>query len=968
MKTTYSGRLDAPARGTASFYLGASLLALTMAGVGQAHAQTATAPADNDVVVVRGFRGSLQTAMSAKKKDDSIVDVIKAEDIGKFPDNNLSESIQRIPGVSIDRDAGEGRTITVRGLGPGFTRVRLNGMEALATTGGRDSSGGANRDRGFDFNVFAAELFQSITVRKASSAETEEGALGATVDLQTPHPFDYKGFTLAGSVGAQYNDLSEKTNHRETFLISNRWMDGKIGALLSVAYSTNDKFEEGPSTTRWENGSTAAGTSANRFHGVSSDGGLTFTTIPAVPASDPNAGTLGDLSGPSLDVTKALHPRIPRYGHLAYEESRLGLTSSFQLKPTADTTITLDALYSDFVANRNEQYLEVISFSRAGQGTPKTDVYNYTVNDRGELSKASFNNVDVRSENRHDELETIFSQLNLTINQNFGDRLKVKAFVGASKAVQNNPEQTTLTLDAYDVDGYSYDYTSPNKPVFNYGTVGGCTAAQACYWSVSPSTAFGDASLVRVRPNQTTDRFSTITLDAAYKLSDNYSLKAGLNRKEFRLNTWDLRRSTTAFGENITTPAATYFNANLASLTQTQTLAGGAQAWLIPNFDALKAALHFDCNCIDPVYGDWTLANNGGSRGNNQDASERDDGAYVQLDFHKELMGIPFRGNIGVRTVKTQQSTSGFIDATHYVTIEREYTDTLPSLSVTAEASPEFLIRFAAAKDMARPLLGALTPGGTINFTGRTYAGGNPYLTPTRAYDYDLNFEWYPDKDSLFSLGLFYKDIKSYIQPFPRTLPYSALGFDPALGAAFGVTADTPFVVTSPVASQGGALQGFEINLQKTFTFLPAPFDHMGGIVNYTHVRSQISYFTSTGTIKAGLLNMSPDAYNTTVYYEDDKFSARISAAYRSKYISLLKPGNNADFQGKNETLNIDAQATYVINKSLTLTLQGLNLTDQYDDRYDTYNSSAFGNVDGNAPLDYVHTGRTVLLGLRYKY
>ena len=130
--------------------------------------------------------------------------------IAEFPDNNLAESIQRVPGVAIARDAGEGRTITVRGLGPQFTRVRINGMEAQSTTSATDSSGGANRGRGFDFNVFASELFNSITVRKTQQAEISEGSLGATVDLATSHPFDYKDkTTVAVSAQGSYNDLRD---------------------------------------------------------------------------------------------------------------------------------------------------------------------------------------------------------------------------------------------------------------------------------------------------------------------------------------------------------------------------------------------------------------------------------------------------------------------------------------------------------------------------------------------------------------------------------------------------------------------------------------------------------------------------------------------------------------------------------------------------------------------------------------
>jgi iron complex outermembrane receptor protein len=135
-------------------------------------------------VTVTGFRRSLRSALDQKKNSNAQIDVVKAEDVAKFPDLNLSESLQRIPGVSITRDAGEGRQITVRGLGPNFTRVRINGMEALSTAGGTDAAGGTNRGRAFDFNVFAADLFNTMTVRKTPSAETEEGSLGASVRLR----------------------------------------------------------------------------------------------------------------------------------------------------------------------------------------------------------------------------------------------------------------------------------------------------------------------------------------------------------------------------------------------------------------------------------------------------------------------------------------------------------------------------------------------------------------------------------------------------------------------------------------------------------------------------------------------------------------------------------------------------------------------------------------------------------------
>src|SRR5262245_34527624 len=204
-------------------------------------------------VVVTGFRASLNKALDAKQEQVAAIDMIVAEDIADFPDLNLAESLQRVPGVVIARDAGEGRQISVRGLGPQFTRVRINGVEAMSANGGTDAAGGTNRSRSFDFNTFASELFSNITIRKSSAAELEEDSLGATVDLRAARPFDYDGLTLVGSLQQGYNDLSEDSDPRASFLVSNTFGDGKFGALLSANYTKRNLLDEGSSTVRWMN-------------------------------------------------------------------------------------------------------------------------------------------------------------------------------------------------------------------------------------------------------------------------------------------------------------------------------------------------------------------------------------------------------------------------------------------------------------------------------------------------------------------------------------------------------------------------------------------------------------------------------------------------------------------------------------------------------------------------------------------
>ena len=957
---------------------------------------------DSTVVVVTGFRGSLQSSISAKKKENMIVDVIKSEDIAAFPDLNLAESLQRIPGVAIDRDGGEGRSITVRGLNSEFTRVRLNGLEALATAGGKDNSGGANRSRGFDFNIFASDLFNSLTVRKSLAAEIEEGSLGATIDMQTARPFDYKGFAMAGSAQIGYNDLSGDKSPRGTFLISNRWADGRLGALFSIAYGTRSAQEEGPNTGRWENGrgsfdTVSPGASSGfRFKSYSTTGAAgPFINIPTCNSA--NTATVLTNCNPLVvgseaeKITNALHPRIPRYSRMITDQKRLGMTGSFQMRPNPSTTISLDAMYATYGADREEYEIEAIGFSRSGQGTPQTSIYDYTIDDQKNIVKGSFNNVDIRSEHRFDSLLTTFKQLSLTWDQKIGDKLTMRALLGGSSSLQDNPEQTTFTFDAYDVKGYSYDYTNSRAPIFNYGTKNGFTIDQAGYWTYTPnvtansgvqpaaSAPLGDASLIRIRPQSVENKFSTAKIDFVYDATDAFTFKFGGSRKSYDFVSVEYGRYTVnplTRDESANNFQSTGLNAlisgDMATYSQSVTVAGNT--YLIPNLDAIRDTTHFDCRCKN-AYGVFTVnTQNGSSRANNRDAHETDSTGYVQADFEHDVMGMTVRGNLGVRYVKTDQTTTGVVGkGTTLIplTIQRSYKDTLPSLNLMVEPIHNLYVRFAASKTMARPTLASLSPGGSVSTTAgaNTLSLGNPYLNPVRANTLDLSFEYYPDKDSLFSASLFSKDITSYIQNQVVKKKWSESGFDPAI---FGAVATDDVLVTQPINTPGGMLKGYEISLQKPFTFLPGPLKHFGGIINYTHVESQINYVvassaTSVTYRKANLLGLSPESLNATVYFENGPFAARVSYAYRAPYISLILPGSGADFQGKNATKNIDAQMTFNINRHLTLTLEGINLTDQPDDRNDQYNTIQ-GNTGQDVLLDYSTSGRQIYAGVRYKY
>lgn len=968
--------------------LGAATQAQTVAPPAAA-ASAPKADSSSSTVVVTGLRAALESALNAKRDDKGIVDVIKAEDIAKFPDTNLAESLQRIPGVVIDRDAGEGRNITVRGLGLDFTRVRINGIEALATTGGTDSSGGANRSRGFDFNVFAAELFNSITVRKSSSADVDEGSLGATVDLQTSRPLDFpRGFKATASLKGRYNDLSGKTDPRVAFLLSNTNENKTFGVLLSGAYSKRQLLEEGFSTVRWDNGPSSGGWCAPQGMTANPSNSTATTCGPAAQgvARLPNTPDNIAAYNAARDASN-FHPRLPRYGRLTHDQDRVGLTAAAQWKPTDDTLLTFDMLYAKLKATRQEDFLEAISFSRsAGQGgKPQTSVLEAQYDASGALQLGRYNGVDIRAESRFDELTTEFTQPSLSLQQRFGDFVTLNAKLGRADSKFRNPVQTTTTLDALNVNGYTLDFRNSSRlPVIGYpfdpaqASTSGLTLVgvpRATSGTQSTTIANTTSSEIRIRPQGSNNRNDILHADVAWEIvPDQLTLQAGADYKKYDFDTYEFRRINQ--NDTIFAPDAGVPIANLVTMISgfgkgLDLPAGTPTAWVIPNLNAIAQAYDIYCNCLKsgPVGGpgDFTLSSitNGNARGNNRSVSEKDTGGFLMADFATTLGSVPLKGNFGVRYVKTEQVATGY-QATAggtEVQVAQSYDDVLPALNLSANLTRDFVVRFAAAKVMARPQLGFLNPGGTISTTGNlSITSGNPLLKPFRAKTFDTSFEWYHARNAFVGLGLFHKNIDTYIQNLRTSARYKDTGLPLSLLPS-NFTGDEVFQVTTPVNTQGGKLNGFEINIQQPFTFLPGIGRNFGTLLNYTHVKSKIEYLVSpTGgaTITDDLLNLSPKSWNATLYYDDGKFSARVSGAYRMGFLQRVPGQNNNDVEGKNSSVNIDASISYKVSDALEFTLEGVNLTDRPNDQ--------FISRARNSSVVYHVTGREYLLGLRYKF
>ena len=904
-----------------------SSFAQEAAAAQDAASQASGAATDLDTIVVTGYRASLERAIDIKRGEIGMVDAVVAQDIGKFPDLNLAESLQRIPGVVIARDGGEGRQITVRGLGPDFTRVRLNGLEALSTVGSTDGQGGTNRGRGFDFNVFASDLFSQLIVRKTASADVEEGSLGATVDLRTGRPFDYDGFTASANLQGSFNDAADTTTPRFAGLIANSWADGKFGALVSLAYSERETLAEGTGTVRWAGGTTNGG-----FNAAS----------PYKPAL-------------AADVYS---PRFPRYTLQEHDQKRLGITASLQFKPSDRTLFTLDALYSKIDAVRDEKYIEANGLSKTGATGKSQILVRDGVVENGALVYGLFDNVDIRSESRHDEWTTTFKQINLDGEHRFSDTFKLTGKIGTSTSDHSNPVQATVMMDRLDVDGYSYDYRgNPNLPVFDYG--------------FDPTNPAGwNLSVIRLRQNEVTNSFDTGQLDFEWALNPSLTLRGGIQAKNYAFGSKERRRTATETVVPNFAGGTTAVPADMTELASLSGLKGSPNDWVVLNFAKIA-----DTFGILSDSGTYALSNFVAS---DQSVGEQDRGAYVMGEFNTDLGSIPFSGNVGVRYVRTNQTSFGI--ATTRVgnttvltptTVESEYSDVLPSMNLVAEVTPDFLVRFGAAKVMSRPPLGSISPGVTVSVSGsaKTVSAGNPLLEPVRAKTADLGFEWYFDEGAMVGVGLFYKDIESFIQNTRESRPFNTSGLPDDVLIGTGASPTEDFQFTVPLNTPGGELTGFEVNYTQPFTFLPGALSNFGMQLNYTYVDSKIQYLLTSGALaqKEDLTGLSKTSWNATLYYEGDRFSGRVSATNRADYL-IQVPGSEVGFNsdasgvhGQAGTTILDASVRYKINEHFEVSLEGSNLTNEAQESW-------VANPALQLPLEYSKTGRQYLLGLRYKF
>ncbi len=856
-------------------------------------------------VVVMGFRASLQRANALKRNAVNARESIVSEDIGKMPDLNLAEAIQRVPGVAIVRQGGEGRQVSLRGLGAGFTHVTLNGMEVPASTGGLDSSGGTNRSRSFDFNVFSAELFSRIDINKAPTAAIEEGGIAGSVDLYTLRPLDKSGFNASVSAQLGYNDLSEESDPRLTATISDTNDDETFGYLFSVAYTQRTTHQDGFGTVRW-----------------------------AQPDRDFAANNI--LNG--VDLREVWFPRLPRQDSFRHEQDRLGISGAVQFRPTEDLTLGVNWVHSKF-ESQTDSYNSFAEFRRSGGfGYPAITPNSVTLDGTGLVALAgNFDGIGLRTESRQNLDTTEFDQFTVDFDYSINDNMSISGMLG------------TASSD-YEGDIFRVNIETPTGTNFSYDFTGDANVAAIDYdIDVTSVDNFVILDGERIRRDSVDRKNDTLRLDFEWQLSDSSDLKIGAMVNDRVVDALQGQRESND-PRNLA-DLATVFN-----YTDTGNHGGATE------LDFLV----LDFNRAIPAFGEGPYIARRGPGIPTWSIQEETTALYVDYSLNTELAGRGLRLNLGGRYVTTDVTATGFLDVNTSNSETNDYSEFLPSLNVAYDLSDEIVLRAGLARTLTRPGLTSLAPSKGYSDVNFTVSGGNSQLEPLVSDDLNLALEWYFAEEGVLAFSYFKKDIDSFIsspttfeplRPEDQSVVASIFPTQPAL-----LDPSIVWRYSTSSNTEGTELDGFEIAYQQAFSFLPGALSNLGMILNYSHVDAETIVTRNGAPTVAPLPGLSESSYNFTLYYETDQFGARVSANNRDDYVTR-NIGSNGNFS-ENTTgpTHVDFSAFYNFSDNVTFTFEVINLTDEFERRYTT------GNGTQNLIREYNSTGRQFFAGIRANF
>ena len=916
--------------------LSVALASATMLVAAGAQAQVATQAPEGepsrtdetrtlDSVVVTGIRAGIETSIDTKKESTSIVEAVSAEDIGKLPDVSIAESIARLPGLSAQRVGGRAQVISVRGLSPDFATTLLNGREMVST--------GDNRS--VEFDQYPAEMMSGVTVYKTPDAGLVGQGLSGTIDMRTVRPLDYDKPVIAVSGRYQRNSLGDAANadgdgNRINASYIGQFMDRTLG--FSIGYSHTELPIQENQVGLYEPWSATTGPDGDRFRNGVPEG--TFFA----------------------DGIKALR----RTGEI----ERDAVMATLQYRPSNDWTSTLDLFHTQADQEDTANQFEVNLSGYNGGFDPVPVMVNPQVNSDGTFTGGTAMNVYPLVRGMYRKREDKIDAFGWANDFNVG-LARVKADIGWSRAereellLENNTQQIPRPqLDnlglAYNSNGFSWlvpgrDYSNP-ETLFLTNTIYGS----------------GYGKVPRVE-----DELKTYTLAASLPAPQFAS--GFLSDIDVGLNYADREKQKTQPEGNINLGAQgdiaigrdlQYGLVNLGFAGM-----GYIPAWNVPGAVARYMSFEPVDNLSYLIPKAWTV-------------DEKLTTGYIKANIDTEWGSVGVRGNVGVQIQHADQSSrANFFDSTQPAGNEvqpyengKTYTDYLPSMNLAFLFPHDQTLRFALARQVARPRVDQLRASlefGVDTATGRPGAsGGNPELDPWRANAFDVSYEKYFGTKAYVAAAYFYKDLRSYIYTQTNdSFDFSSFVADyvPPEGSP---PAQTTGNFTAPYNGQGGKLQGIELSASIPLDMLWAPLEGFGIVASASFNDSDIEILdpesaSSVGTDPISLPGLSDEVYNFTAYYERAGFEARVSQRKRSDFI-----GEIGNFDG-NRTLRyvvgedqLDAQVSYTFGEAsslagLTLLFEASNLTNS---PYQTY----AGTKD--RPLEYIEWGRTYLVGVNYKF
>jgi len=810
----------------------AGLLSLcASAGV---HAQTTTQQESGqlDEVVVTGYRGSLQNSVAAKRENITVSDSIYAEDIGKFPDLNLAESLQRIPGVQIQRDfTGEGTSVAVRGLGRDFTQITLNG--ARVETASDSNIDNVSSGRGIDLVLFPTELFRQLTLTKTPTARQAEGAVAANIDLRIARPFDNEGFHINYTAKGNYQETSEDWSPRLGFYASNTWDvgEGRFGLLGGVAYSNRKYRSDGfntigfttvatpgcPTSQPGCNSQNANGNATNPTPGYGNSSQAWSTSVP--PGGNYNFGanqrdhdnnpatpdqvtlcgpgdTAGGTSGLSCNqLSYAIWPRLARPDVLIGERETTSGIVAMQWAPSDTLEFYVDTLYSkgDHVYERNDLNLAVRS-------TNTNIPMNVQVNEDNIITRATIANPVWLNENRPYDEETDFININTGMKWEIGEKLTVDASVNYNES-----------------DWFRSTNTYLFNSVLNSGITVDLDATGDGVVKVTPSRDLNDLNFwtwnaLRIQPVQREIWQKGGRFSAEWAFTDAFKLSGGWSRDKFhrRITNWETTSCATDGGNNNSPsgrecaaalqaagiqPVKTAIpDATLGSFMQPWTHGrlytasdfdvGLNNGWALPNYRMLDPAAnidYFENQLAVGLVGGLNVAGY-----NPRVISEETDALFLEANGQLDVLGN-LRYNVGARYIQTDQFLSGYINANTPQGAQRQYLDdtadydkVLPSLNIAADLIDNLVLRVAASRTMTRAQPGDLAPNQSLSVNGDVLTIGNSALEPYFADNYDLGLEWYFGDSGLgvLAVNVWRKEIEGYTTIVSTPTPFGQLNLD----------------------------------------------------------------------------------------------------------------------------------------------------------------------------------------------